>query len=311
MLRMKSAATIASAVLAAVAGIRVAARQDASSGAGPIMIVENVAYTRAGDDERAITLTAAFPRAHAGGPLPVVVYLHGGRWSAGAKEDGRAVTELFARGGYFAVTVDYRLAGEAKFPAAVQDVKAAIRFLRRNAEPLGIDPDRIGIWGHAAGGHLAALSALSANTPSLEGDIRTDGVVVSSAVACAANVSGPGDLLRDDFNEAGRGIIAGWLGAADGPRARALARQASPVTHADEADPPILIIHGTNDPLVPIAQARSFHERLREAGVASELFAAPDAEHHIDDAIVLPRVAAFFDRHLGGGAAAAIETPGE
>lgn len=267
-----------------------------------IQFTSNIVYAQAqSDDGKPIDLKmdAAFLKQSDDKPMPVIVYIHGGAWREGSKEAGRPWTIGFAMGGYFAVSIDYRLSGVAKYPAAVYDCKAAIRFLRANANELGIDPDRIGVWGHSAGGHLAALLGTSGNSDVLEGSIGKTGV--SSAVQCVVDVSGPIDLSHD----AG-GVIAQWLG---GPVTDHLdlAKQASPLTYIDKNDPPVLIIHGTADQLVDIHHAEMFDKALKDAGVPVEYMAVEGAGHGVADPAAYVRTAEFFDAHLGGGAAAVLK----
>jgi acetyl esterase/lipase len=264
-----------------------------------VSIVHDVVYATApADDGRTVELLmdVVFPKVSGTEPLPVVVYIHGGGYRRGSREAGLRPTIGFALGGYVGVIIDYRLSGDAKYPAAVHDCKAAIRFLRANAGPLGIDPDRIGVWGHSAGGHLSALLGASGGVEALEGSIGTAGV--PSHVQCVVTVSGP-----SDFNPLIERVeaVEGWFGGMPEERAAKM-RQASPVTHIDPRDPPFLIVHGTDDRLVPIRQAELLHEALRKTGVKSELVRVEGERHAIRDAETLLRIAAFFDEHLEGNA---------
>ena len=125
-------------------------------------------------------------------PLPVVLWLHGHRWSRGGKEQ-HPPFNLMAQG-YIVVSPDYRLSGEATFPAAIEDCKAAVRWLRANASTYHIDPDHIGAWGHSAGGHLAALLGTSADVTELEG--AGENSTFSSRVQAVCTMSAPSDILQ-------------------------------------------------------------------------------------------------------------------
>lgn len=286
---MKPIAAIGAVMIALTSCARQIATAPAPGGVDDFVLNRGVVYGRApsdaGDTVELLMDVASPERAHEV-PLPAVVYVHGGRWRTGSREDGLRYTELFARGGYVAATIDYRLAEVAKAPAAVDDVKAALRYLRENAKALGVDPQRMGLWGHAAGGHLSALAGTS-----------------GAAVRCAASVSAPTDLAAGVFGPEGDAIIAYWLGAGSVAAAPDAARALSPITHVDPADPPFLVVHGTADERVPFSQADRFAAALREAGVECELFPVEGAGHAIDDEGVTRRIAAFFDAHLGGRAA--------
>jgi len=247
--------------------------------------------------ETELMLDAAFPKDSGDAPLPAVVYIHGGGWSGGHRNAGLPFTVAFANGGYVAVTISYRLSGEAKYPAAVHDCKAAIRFLRANADSLGIDADRIGVWGHSAGGHLSAMMGLTGDDSQLEGSVgETD---VSSKVACFVSVCGPSLLVGwSDHN-----MVAEFLGGADDEQRQRLAVQASPVNHVDQADPPSLLVHGDQDELVNVRHAHMLHEKLQSAGADVELLVIKGAGHSIREKEAYDRIAAFFDAQLGGQAA--------
>ena len=264
-----------------------------------IQVVRDVVYAEApGSDGKNIELKmdTAFLKQSDGKPLPVVVYIHGGGWSSGFKEMGLPLMMPLARGGYFAVTIDYRLTGQATFPAAVYDCKAAVRFIRSHAEELGIDPNRIAVWGHSAGGHLSALLGTSGNSEVLEDDTGKQ-TKISSAVQCVVDISGPIDMTHDAPN----GPISQWLGGPvrDHPD---LAKQASPLTYIDANDPPVLIVQGSEDRLVSNHHPEVFEKALKEAGVPVEYLLVEGAGHGANDPKAYIRVAEFFDEHLHGHA---------
>jgi pectinesterase len=272
----------------------------------PVQLVTDVIYSvTTTDDARRheLTLDAAFP-ANAGAELaPAVVYIHGGGYVVGSKAHGREFIRALAAGGYFAVAINYRLAGDARYPAAVHDCKAAVRFLRANAGEMAIDPQRIGVWGHSAGGHLSALLAVTGD------EVETDGTVgppgVSTAVACAVSISGPTDLVGRS-NRQGRRILARWF-QREGEALRAALAGATPMSWVDAGDPPMLLIHGDVDGLVPVRHAVELDAALRQAGVASSLLRFPDQGHIITEVEAYRAVAAFFDEHLGGNATGVVD----
>jgi acetyl esterase/lipase len=268
-----------------------------------IQLVRDVIYAIApGDNGTNIELKmdTAFLKQSDGKPMPVVVYIHGGGWSMGSKDMGMRPGLALAQGGYFAVSIQYRLTGQAIYPAAVHDCKAAIRFLRAHAEELGIDPNRIGVWGHSAGGHLSALLGTTGNTNVLDGSVGTADSKISASVQCVVDISGPIDLTSD-FDE---GMISQWLGGPVKDR-QDLAKQASPLTYVDAEDPPVLIIHGTEDRLVNMDRhARKFEKAMKDAGASVEFLPVQGEGHMIANPRAYLRAAEFFDAHLGGNAAA-------
>ncbi|MCH8823851.1 MAG: alpha/beta hydrolase [Planctomycetes bacterium] len=271
-----------------------------------IMVLRDIVYSTAqGKDGESIglKLDVAFPKTTNGKPLPVVVYIHGGGYKTGSKSDGLELIKLFAQGKYFAVSIDYRLSDVAPFPAAIYDCKAAIRFLRANSKDLGIDSNRIGVFGHSAGGHLSALLAVSSNDRAFEGNLAPKSE--SSAVKCVVDVSGPIDFLA--FNEETRKrTLAAWLGT-DKETYEKNAEAASPLTYIDSEDPPILIIHGVDDKIVPIEHAIKFNKALKEAGVKARFFVKDNSGHMINDADTLTMISHFMDKHLRGAAGAVFE----
>jgi pectinesterase len=225
---------------------------------------------------------------------PAVIYVHGGGWAAGSKSD--TPNELLASRGFATFSVSYRLSDEASFPAAIHDVKAAIRWVRANAADLRIDPERIGIWGHSAGGHLASLAAVTGDLPELEGDGGNP--EFSSSVQAAVPLSGPSWFPAESMH--GDAAVAKLLGAHQ-TEAPDLAAFASPAGHVSAGSPPFLIVHGEADTVVPISQSELLGERLREAGVESELIRVAGAGHDYADLLtpeVGSRIVEFFRRNL-------------
>ena len=201
-------------------------------------------------------------------PLPLVVFIHGGAFRAGDKRTGwPMIARLVTSGEYVGASVGYRLSGEITWPAQIHDCKAAIRWLRANAKKYNIDPDRIGVIGTSAGGHLVAMLGTSGSVAELEGTIgaHTD---VSSRVTCVVDEFGPTDFLAlyGGHNMSPDNPEAQLIGGPLGGKPEA-ARSASPITFVSADDPPILVIHGTKDPAVNFNQSERFAEALKKAGV--------------------------------------------
>jgi acetyl esterase/lipase len=188
---------------------------------------------------------------------PLIVWVHGGAWRKGSRAS--MPLEALVTRGYAIASVDYRLTPEAKFPANVHDIKGAIRYLRSHASELGVDPDHFVVAGSSAGGHLAALVGVSAGVDQLEGDVggNTD---VSSDVQAIVSFFGASNLttILDQSTPHGLSVRVPALQLLLGDQPQnlpALARMASPVFHVDPSDPPLLLLHGDQDPQMPINQS--------------------------------------------------------
>jgi acetyl esterase/lipase len=222
------------------------------------------------------------------GPHPVVVFLHGGGWRVGSRHSaGPAYRgadpspfELVAQAGVAVASVDYRLSGEARWPAQLHDAKAAVRWLRGRAGELGVDPARIAAWGESAGGHLAELLGLVAD-PALEGDVGVAGP--SSAVSAVAAWYAPSDVAAvatdTGADPADPSTREALLLGAPAPHVPELAAQASPVGHVSAGAPPFLLLHGEADRLIPCAQSVRLHTALVEAGAEADIYLYEGADH--------------------------------
>ena len=244
-------------------------------------------------------------------PLPVIVFIHGGGWQNGDKSGGLGKIARFVQSGRYAgVSVGYRLSGEAKWPAQVYDCKAAIRWIRAHAKEHNLDPERIGVWGPSAGGHLVSLLGTSGGVRELEGDLGPH-ISESSRVACVVNFYGPEDfltMLPPESHGEPRGAIGALFGGSLKEKA-ADAKAASPVTHITPDDPPIFTAHGTKDPLVPFAQAKELDAALKKAGVTHLLIEMTGGGHGFRSAELDHRIEQFFDLHLRGVRAEIATTP--
>jgi acetyl esterase/lipase len=273
--------------------------------AAPPEIEKGITYGKAGGQE--LKLDMARPTGK--GPFPLVVCIHGGAWRIGAKEHHHVTIRLLAENGYVAATVQYRFAPKFQFPAQVDDVKGAVRFLRANAKKYDIDPKRVAALGDSAGGHLSLMLGLLDPTDRLEGEGEHRGQ--SSKVQAVVNYYGPtdfttwaptklgDDLLKIGVMRDGDGILTDFLGTAD--RKAAIMKKASPITYIDAKDPPVLTFQGTLDPLVPDQQARLLHEALKKAGVTERLEILEKASHGWGGALrekTNKITLEFLDRHL-------------
>lgn len=220
------------------------------------------------------------------GPVPVVVHVHGGGWRRGSRRHplpalGGSFYSDLARGGIAVAAIDYRLSGEARYPAAVQDVRAAVAWARTALPGYGLLPGPVALWGDSAGGHLALLAALTSPAGVACG---VDGVVAWFPVTDLASVRPPGDA-----DPASREAL--FLGARPS-RVPSLAREASPVSHVHAGAPPALLMHGDRDDLVPPEQSVTFARALRDAGGTATVVLVPGASHFWDGAQDVPAIVA-------------------
>ncbi|WP_339734593.1 alpha/beta hydrolase [uncultured Gimesia sp.] len=197
---------------------------------------------------------------------PLLVWIHGGAWRAGSK-DNMPLIEL-VQNGFAVASVEYRLSPVAKFPAQIHDIKAAIRFLRGSAKKYGYHADKIGILGSSAGGHLVALMGVTNGNAQLEGTLG-DFDQESSRIDAIVDYFGPTNFMTILPQSTPHGLSvrvpALQLLLGDRPeREPALAKLASPVFHVDDQAPPLLLIHGDQDPQVPINQSHELHGKYKQ-----------------------------------------------
>ncbi len=240
--------------------------------------------------------------------LPLVVWIHGGGWRNGSKATPRLAVGLAQRG-YVVASIDYRLSGDAVFPAQIHDSKAAIRWLRAHAAAYGIAAGHVGVWGSSAGGHLVALLGTSGGVAELEGEVGREHLNMSSRVQAVADYFGPTDLLQMDAHSISGRLIhdapqspeSRLIGAPIQDRPDLVAR-ANPITYVTPDDPPFLIVHGDRDPLVPHHQSEILLSALQEAGVQATLHTVEGGEHgrggEFGSPQLFERVASFFDSIL-------------
>jgi len=255
---------------------------DQSKGAPPPRkISDSVVLTRAvvyGSGGGKPLLMDTLKPKEASKPLAAIVFIHGGGWQSGSREQpllGQLMP--YAEAGFFCASIDYRLTGEAIYPAQIEDCKAAIRHLRANAKAYGIDPDRMAVWGSSAGGHLAALVGTTADIAELEGSGGNPGV--SSRVAAVVDWFGPTDLGLSYAGHLSPASPEGKLLGGDFPNDKDRIQRANPIAYASADDPPFLILHGDADTVVPPLMGQRLHDALLAKGVSSTYRLFPGEKH--------------------------------
>ena len=198
-------------------------------------------------------------------PRPVLIFIHGGGWRKGKKEDYLLYLIDFAKRGYITATISYRLIPQARYPAAVEDAKCAVRWIRAHAADYLIDPGKMAVIGGSAGGHLALMIGYSSDERALDGRCSAD--TVSSRVQAVVDLYGPVDLTTP-YARTHKTTLS-FLGQPYSAIPEIYA-QASPSTYITKDDPPTLIFHGSIDELVPVSQSDSLHKYLERAGVPNE-----------------------------------------
>ncbi|WP_433794532.1 alpha/beta hydrolase fold domain-containing protein [Actinoplanes sp. CA-252034] len=255
---------------------------------------------------RPLTLDLFRPE-RGGPPYPLVIWVHGGAWRFGSnKQDGpqlapARIGDRILDAGYALARVTYRLSAEATFPAPLHDVKAAVRWLRRRSGELGLDQGRFAMWGESAGGHLASLVALSGDDPVGAGDGGVQGV--SDAVRAGVIWYAPSNLLTMAAQNHPEGLQD--HDAPDSPESRLVggpvqqmpkeSAAASPVNYVTPDAPPLLLVHGEQDRIVPVGQSRELYERLHALGAPVELRTVPGADHCFVGADLGPLVQESLD----------------
>jgi acetyl esterase/lipase len=261
----------------------------------PILTENDIEY--ANPDNQHLQLNMARPTGV--GPFPAVICIHGGGFRAGTRQGYDGLIKKLAQNGYVAVTVTYRLAPKYQFPAAVHDVKTAVRWLRANAAKYHIDPNRIGTTGGSAGGHLAQFLGVTAGVKEFEGDGHN--LEQSSAVQWLVNFYGPSDFTKSyDKSVDAAEVLPLWLGG-NLKEARKRHIVSSPLYWVTPSAAPTLCIHGTRDNYVAYEQAVWLVDRLLAAEVEASLMTIQGGGHGFskeDQERAETAMLAFFDKHL-------------
>ncbi len=239
-------------------------------------------------------------------PLPLIIWVHGGGWQNGGKDGCPPLRQGFPARGYAVASLDYRLSGDALFPAQIEDCKAAVRWLRAHAQAYGLNPDRFGVWGSSAGGHLVALLGTSGDEKAFDVGAELE---VSSRVQAVCDFYGPTDLAQMDAQ-----ALPGSRLKHDDPRSpeacliggpiqenKEKAARANPITYVKARPlPPFLIVHGDADPVVPCHQSELLFEALKKAGGNVHLHLIRGAGHGqgFGGSALDEQVNSFFDRWL-------------
>jgi acetyl esterase/lipase len=268
--------------------------------------VRNIVFARYGADALALDLFLPDDGAGPPGRRPLVVHLHGGGWTMGQRSTGIAAADIAAlvAGGFVVASIDYRLAPKHRYPAPLEDLQRALEFLGGEAGRHGYDPRHIGLLGSSAGAHLALLHALGARAPAPAGGPRGAAGGASGGVRAVVDLFGPtdlGTLLRGARRRAAEGVF-GAHSLQD-----AVIGEASPVSWVSAQAPPILVIHGDQDRIVPFEQSQLLVRRLAEVGAPVELLEVRGAGHSlrpVDGAFAPGRaeitaaIVSFFERWL-------------
>ncbi len=230
---------------------------------------------------------------------PLIVFIHGGGWVGGSKDKNPAMQ--FTRSRFAVASINYRLSGEAIFPAQIADCRAAIRYLRSHANEYGYDGDKIGVWGTSAGGHLVALLGTGAEVRELDGDNKDTSI--SCAVQAVADFFGPTDLLAvknfpSSIKHVGPSSPESKLLGGPATERKELAALANPITHIGKNIPPFLIMHGDKDPLVPLNQSELLRDALKKAGADFEFNAVAGAGHGFGGPKIDDKLLSFFNKTL-------------
>jgi len=275
-------------------------------------VTKDVEYGRAGDIP--LLLDIYTPETPIVTPMPAVIWMHGGSWKYLDKSNNHMLRSVktLARHGFFAVSINYRLSGVAPFPAAVEDSKCAVRWLRANAEKYNVDPNRIGAWGSSSGGHLAMMLGCADETAGLEGNGGWG--EFSSRVQAVCSYYGPTDLVSTyrKIKERQGSVpdshhYVQFLGGHLEEKPD-MWKAASPINHVTADDPPLLLVHGELDSVVPLIVSGKMYKTYQQAGLETSLIRVSDADHlfkQIADRHISPSmeeieqiVLDFFVKHL-------------
>ena len=267
-----------------------------------LKIETNIFYTKNKNLRQSLDLI--IPKKRVSKKLPVIVYIHGGAWKSGNKEQGlRHLIPYVESGNYIGASIGYRLSSESKWPNQIYDCKAAIRWIRGHAKEYGIDAERIGAMGHSAGGHLVSMLGTSCGVKALEGSLGNY-EKHSSNVNCVVNFFGPSAFLEmskfpskidhDAAESPESQLIGGAL-----PENKKNANLASPIYYVSKSDIPFMHIHGKNDQIVPYNQSVIFNKKLLKEGCESVLITIENGGHGgFKNEKIKILIKKFFENHL-------------
>jgi len=275
-------------------------------GAGPdlskLTILRDTEYVPGGHERQRLDLylpNATDAQVDPNKKRPLIIWVHGGAWRGGSKD--RCPVVRFVEQGYAVASINYRLSQHATFPAQIQDCKAAIRWLRANAEKHGYDPNHFGVWGSSAGGHLVALLGTAGDVNDFDVGDNKD---VSSRVQAVCDFFGPTAFTKmssfpstmdHDSADSPESLLIG--GALQENKDKV--QRANPITYVTKDAPPFLIVHGDKDPLVPHNQSELLYKALKKASVPVTFYTVRGGGHGgFKDPQVDVLVTEFFQRHL-------------
>jgi len=265
---------------------------------GKHLTIRNIEYARVGG--KPLRLDLRIP--DGAGPHPLVVWIHGGGWTQGSKKmkPGHPALRQLSRG-YAVASINYRLSQEAIFPAQIHDCKAAIRWLRGNAEKYRLDPEQFAVWGPSAGGHLAALLGTTTGNTELE-DLSMGNAGITSRVQAVIDWFGPTDFLKMGGKHNKPLSPESLLVGCPIDTCPERAAKANPINYITENNPPFFIQHGTADRKVPINQSELLYEALKNAGVEAIYLPLQGVSHSMsrfqeDDNLLL--IEEFLDQAIG------------
>lgn len=262
-----------------------------------VTVYRDVAYVTNGHERQKLDLYVP----EVGENLPLIIWVHGGAWRGGDK--AHYIRMEYLKAGYAGASINYRLSQHAIFPAQIEDVKAAVRWLRANAETYRLDPDRFAAWGSSAGGHLVAMLGTTGDVAEFE---VGENLKMSSRVQAVVDYFGPTDFLQMDAQSLPDGLVHD---APDSPESQLVGgpiqehkdrvARANPITYVSKDDCPFLIIHGDRDKLVPYHQSVLLKDALEAAGVPVTFYKVEGGGHGwFKDPKVPELTKAFLEKHL-------------
>lgn len=273
--------TIVILTLLLVASLPFVTKEHDSEDPAGIRIVHDISYVDGSKDPRQ-QLDLYLPRVKSKEKLPLIVWIHGGGWWSLSKENGPALA--IANQGFAVAAINYRYSTAAIYPAQIFDCKAAIRWLRANADEYSYDASKIGVWGVSAGGHLAAMLGTTGGVAELEGD--EGNLDQSSTVQAVSDWCGPADLttfnqeaMQPRFRDAKPELFINSLLGALPEQKPELTKSASPIFFVSKDDPPFLIVHSIEDPIVPFEQSNEFAKKLESEGIKTKFIKMNSDDH--------------------------------